>query len=84
MAKEYAIIVFKNEKTHMETDVETPLDITANEFVLAMNSAFALGIEISDITKCYLKSENPFALLKGNRKLEDFGVRNGTVVYYTE
>ena len=84
MAKESAIIIFKDKHQDIEVDVETPLDITANEFVIGINSAYGLGIDITDIKQCYLKAENPIALLKGNRKLSDFGVRNGTIVYYTE
>lgn len=84
MAKESAIIIFRDKHRGIEVDVETPLDITANEFVIAINSAYDLGIDITDIKQCYLKVENPIALLKGNRKLSDFGVRNGTIVYYTE
>ena len=84
MAKESAIIIFRNKKGNTEVDIETPLDITANEFVIAINAAYDLGIDITDIKQCYLKAENPIALLKGNRKLADFGVRNGTIVYYTE
>lgn len=84
MAKESAIIIFRDKKRNIEADIETPLDITANEFVIGINSAYGLGIDITDIKQCYLKAENPIALLKGNRKLSDFGVRNGTIVYYTE
>lgn len=84
MAKESAIIIFRDKHHGIEVDVETPLDITANEFVIAINSAYDLDIDITDIKQCYLKAENPIALLKGNRKLSDFGVRNGTIVYYTE
>ena len=83
MAKEKAIIIFKCEKRNIEADIEIPLDITANEFVIALNTAYDLNIDISDIKKCYLKAENPIALLKGNRKLSDFNVHNGTIVYYT-
>lgn len=84
MMKESAIIIFKDKLRDIQADIETPLDITANEFVMAINSAFDLEIDITDIKQCYLKAENPIALLKGNRKLSDFGVRNGTIVYYTE
>ena len=84
MTKESAIIIFKDKLRDIQADIETPLDITANEFVMAINSAYDLEIDITDIKQCYLKTENPIALLKGNRKLSDFGVRNGTIVYYTE
>ena len=56
--------------------------MTANELVIALNQAYGLGIDLSDITKCYLKTENPIALLKGNKTLEEFGLRNGTIINY--
>jgi hypothetical protein len=51
---------------------------------MALNSAYDLQIDTSDIKNCYLKAERPIALLRGNKTLEEFGVRNGTIIYYTE
>lgn len=79
-----AIVVFRAEKRNSEIDLEIPLDISANDLVNALNTAFDLGIDTSDVSNCYLKSENPIALLKGNKALADFGLRNGTVINYTE
>ncbi len=79
-----AIVIFKIHKKNFETDLEIPLDISANELVLALNEAYSLGIDTSNIQNCYLKTENPIALLKGNKLLSEFGMRNGTVINYTE
>lgn len=79
-----AIVIFKIHKKNFETDLEIPLDISANELVLALNEAYGLGIDTSNIQNCYLKTENPIALLKGNKLLSEFGMRNGTVINYTE
>lgn len=79
-----AIIIFKIHKRECEVDLEVPLDISANELVIALNTAYDLGIDISDIKNCYLKAEKPIALLKGNKLLSEFGVRNGTVINFTE
>lgn len=84
MEKETAIVIFRIEKQNMTADLEVPLFITANELVMALNNAYDLQIDTSDIKNCYLKAENPIALLRGNKTLEEFGVRNGTVIYYTE
>lgn len=84
MEKETAIVIFRIEKQNTTVDLEVPLFITANELVMALNSAYDLQIDTSDIKNCYLKAENPIALLRGNKTLEEFGVRNGTVIYYTE
>ncbi len=79
-----AIIIFKNWKKNESYDVEIPLYITANELFVALNSAFALGKETDNISKNYLKAENPFALLRGNRTLSEYGIHNGTIINYTE
>ena len=79
-----AVIIFKNIKKNESIDLEIPLDITANDLVIGLNTAYDLGIDISDQKKCFLKAENPFALLKGSKKLSEFGVRNGTVINFTE
>ena len=79
-----AIVIFRIERRNFEADLEVPLDISANELVLALNTAYRLEIDISDVKNCYLKAENPIALLKGNKLLSDFGVRNATVINFTE
>ena len=79
-----AIIIFKIHKRQFEVDLEIPLDISANDLVNALNTAYDLGIDVSDDKNCYLKAENPIALLKGNKLLSEFGVRNGTVINFTE
>ena len=79
-----AIIIFNILKRNYTVDLEIPLDISANELVVALNSAYDLGIDASDVKNCYLKAENPIALLKGNKQLIDYGVRNGTIINFTE
>lgn len=79
-----AIVIFKIHKRNFEVDLEVPLDISANELVIGLNTAYDLGIDVSDVKNCYLKAENPIALLKGNKLLSEFGVRNGTVINFTE
>ena len=84
MDKEKAIIILKIKKRSFTVDLEIPLDITANDLVNALNSAYELGIDTSDIKNCYLKAENPIALLKGNKTLAEYGLRNGSIINYTE
>lgn len=80
--KEKAAVIFIMEEKGLEKDLEIPLDITAGDLVTALNKAYDLGIDTSDIKNCYLKTEHPTAFLKGNVKLSDLGVRNGTVIRY--
>ena len=79
-----AIIIFNITKRNFSVDLEIPLDISANDLVIALNSAYDLGIDTSDVKNCYLKAENPIALLKGNKLLSDYGIRNATVMNFTE
>ena len=78
-----AVVVFKIMKRKKEYDLEIPLDISANDLVAALNTAFDLGIDTGDIKNCYFQAERPIALLKGNKSLAEFGVRNGTIIYCT-
>ena len=84
MDKETAIIIFNITKRNFTVDLEVPLDISANDLVNALNIAYALGIDTTNINNCYLKAENPIVLLKGNKTLAEFGVRNGSVINFTE
>lgn len=84
MVKEKAIIIFNIKKKNYTVDLEVPLDISANDLVNSLNIAYELGIDTSNIKNCYLESENPIALLKGNKTLAEFGLRNGSVINFTE
>lgn len=77
-----AVIEFKNENTGYKSEIEIPLSITANDLLNALNNAFNLGIEMSDTKERYLCAENPIAFLRGNKKLSDFGLRNGSIVIF--
>lgn len=79
-----AIVIFNIVKRNFSADLEIPLDISANDLVNALNTAYHLEIDTTNIRNCYLKLENPIALLKGNKTLAEFGVRNGSVINYTE
>lgn len=84
MEQNKAVVIFRVLKRNFETDLEVPLDISANDLVIALNNAYDLEIDTSNIQNCYLKAERPIVLLKGNKSLADFGIRNGTVINFTE
>lgn len=84
MDSEKAIIIFNIVRKNTSVDLEVPLDISANELVTALNTAYEIGIDTTDIKNCYLKAEKPVALLRGNRTLREFGIRNGSIINYTE
>ena len=81
---EKAIIIFIISKKNISVDLEVPLDITANDLVIALNKAYELEIDTDNVLNCYLKSENPIALLRGNKTLQEFGVRNGSIINFTD
>ena len=84
MSNDKAVVILKIRKRNYVVDIEVPLNITANELVIGLNAAYDLGIDVTNLKECYLKTENPIALVKGNRLLSEFGMRNGTIINFTE
>lgn len=86
MNQDKAIINFNIEcKGKIETkDLEIPIDITVNELIIALNSAYNLGIDLENKKQCYLKAENPIALLKGNKTLRNYKIMNGTSITFNK
>lgn len=64
-------------------DLDVPLDISANELIVALAQGLRLDINIDDLSQCYLKAERPICLLRGNKTLGEYGLRNGTELHYT-
>lgn len=81
--EEKAIVQFVWRKLQKEIDLEIPLSITANELIYGLNQGLNLGINMDDVSQCYLATENPIALLRGDIILEEFGIHNGTKLFYT-
>lgn len=84
MNRDRAIVSFNILPRLESYDLDIPLSITANELVVALNKAYELNIDVSDIKNCYLKAEKPLVLLRGDKTLAEFGLRNGSVINYTE
>lgn len=82
--EEKIIVIFNVINRDISVDIEIPVDITTRELLVGLNQAFDLGIDTSDIKKCYLKVENPIALLRGNKLIGECGLRNGSIINYTE
>lgn len=81
--KDTAIVILRTKKNGVlqERDIEIPLDITANDLVVALNAAYQLGIDIDDYRNCFLRCERPIVLLRGERNLKSFGIRNGSLIH---
>ncbi|HHX36703.1 MAG TPA: hypothetical protein GX717_01820 [Clostridiaceae bacterium] len=82
--KNTATIIFIMQRRNQSVDLDVPLDISANDLILALNEAYDLQIDTSDINNCFLKAEHPIVLLRGSKTLAEYGVRNGTVIRFTE
>lgn len=82
MEKKTAIIIFEIKGRQEEHHIEVPLDITANELIHALNTAYKLEIDEEDITQMFLRAENPIALLRGNKTLRETGIRNASRVIF--
>lgn len=79
---ETAVVEFRNEDTGHSAEIEIPLSITANDLLNALNDAFNLGVEMGNAKERYLCAENPIAFLRGNKKLSDLGLRNGSIIIF--
>ena len=76
-------VVFNDLESKHQTDLDIPIDISANELIIGLNDVFHLGIDTGDLSRCHLKTENPIALLRGNKLLSDYRLRNGTIINYS-
>lgn len=78
------ILIFERSRTGEVYDLEVPLHITANELLYGLNQGLHLGLNLEDSTQCYLCTENPIALLKGNTELADFNLHDGTRICFNK
>lgn len=76
------IVAFHHKKRNTWLDMEIPLDISANELIYGLNKGLNLGIDMSNVSECYMCTEDPRTLLRGDRLLESFGLRNGTIIHF--
>lgn len=84
MTSDRIIAILHIHKRSLKVDIDIPSDITVNELIIGLNEGFQLGLDTSDLSKCFLKTENPIAFLKGNKSITEYGVRNGTTINITE
>lgn len=76
------ILIFNHVQKNEKFDIEVPCDLTANELVSGLNEGLALGLDLKDMTQCYLKAINPIMLLKGNKTLAEFGLHDGSEIVF--
>lgn len=66
-----------------DCDIEVPVHITANDLVIALNTGFRLGIDTENVLDAYLRTENPIALIKGEKTITELGLYDGTIIHVT-
>ena len=76
------IVQFERTNTNMQFDIEIPKDLTANELVKALNIGLSLGIDMDDVSQCYLMAENPISLLRGETTIEEYGLYDGSKIIF--
>ena len=76
------MLIFKNNLVGTTSDIEVPKSITANELIVGLNTGLHLGMNTNNSAECYLCAKNPRILVRGNKTLEELGLRNGTVLIY--
>ena len=82
METKKAIIVFEISERKESFVLVIPFDISANYLVIAFKYEFKLVIYVSNINKCYLSSEHPIALIRGDKSLKEFGIRDGSLISF--
>lgn len=78
------IVQFNMIKSKRTVDLEIPTDITARDLIIGLNEAYKLEIDITNVKECFLRCENPIALVKGNKLISEFGLRTGSIINFTE
>lgn len=77
--KDKAIIIMHYADGRTE-DLEVPLNITANDFILAVSKIYSVELK-QNKNYYYLRCDNPKALLRGNKLLGDYSLRDGTEIW---
>ena len=78
----YANVIFNNKVDGYQKEIRIPLEVSCRTLVTVLNDALGLGINVDSDSDCYLISENPIAMLKGNGEVEAHGIRNGSEIIY--
>ena len=75
----HAIISLRLVEQEKIYDLEVPLDLTANELCSVLFEKY-LPKRYGDMRSYYLKAERPIALLRGERTLREYGIRDGSAI----
>lgn len=62
-------------------DFEIPLDITANDLIIAFSAIFSMPIKREQIFNYSIRTDSPKALLMGENTLMEYGIRDGSKLW---
>ena len=79
MPENSAVITVSFVSMNVSKDFEIPLDISANELCDALFQKY-YPERYGNMKKYYLRSERPIALLRGEKTLREYGLRDGSVI----
>lgn len=75
------VITFVDEEKNQHHDLEVPDEISADEFVNALQLVYKLHGSTVNPRDAYMRMEYPVGLIKGSHSLRELGMRNGSIVY---
>lgn len=79
MLENSAIVIVNFIKAGVSKDLEIPLDISANELCEALFQKY-FPDRYGNMKKYHLRSERPIALLRGEKTLREYGLRDGSII----
>lgn len=78
---EKAVMIVNVPSKGIREDLEIPLNISANDLILAFSGLYGFPVNPDNIFSYYLKADNPKALLRGEKMLSEYGLRTGTELW---
>lgn len=77
------IVEFTISATGETHDLEIPKYIKVIDLLRALKAAYNLNIDMTRPEQLYLQAEEPAALLMGDHTIEEFGLHNGTKLFFS-
>ena len=79
---EFCMVEFHDTQTGRSSDLQLPMNLSGNDLVVALATAYKLPINVNNPEELYLRTEDPISLIEGDATLEQLGLSNGTRIYF--
>lgn len=76
------IVEFENRMNGEKHDLEIPTYIKVIDLLRAIDTVYHLGIDFSNPSQLFLLAENPPALMENDHYINEYGLHNGTKLFY--